>query len=40
MAPKSKNLKKVVRKRKERKLVERGAAHISSSFNKIGRAHV
>ena len=33
MAPKSKNLKKVVRKRKERKLVERGAAHISSSFN-------
>ena len=25
--------KKVVRKRKERKLVERGAAHISSSFN-------
>ena len=33
MAPKSKNLKKVVRKRKERKLVERGAAQISSSFN-------
>ena len=32
MAPKSK-LKKVVRKRKERKLVERGAAHITSSFN-------
>ena len=33
MAPKSKNLKKVVRKRKERKLVERGAAPLSSSFN-------
>ena len=33
MAPKSKSTKKVVRKRKERKLVERGAAHISSSFN-------
>ena len=32
MAPKSK-MKKVVRKRKERKLVERGAAHITSSFN-------
>lgn len=32
MAPKQK-LKKVVRKRKERKLVERGAAHIRSSFN-------
>ena len=32
MAPKSK-LKKVVRKRRERKLVERGAAHIRSSFN-------
>ena len=32
MAPKSK-LKKVVRKRKESKLVERGAAHITSSFN-------
>ena len=32
MAPKSK-MKKVVRKRKERKIVERGAAHITSSFN-------
>ena len=32
MAPKQK-LKKVVRKRKERKLVESGAAHIRSSFN-------
>ena len=32
MAPK-KNLKKVTRKRRERKVVERGAAHISSSFN-------
>jgi len=32
MAPKQK-LKKVSRKRRERKLVERGAAHIKSSFN-------
>ena len=32
MAPK-KSLKKVVRKRRERKVVERGAAHIKSSFN-------
>ena len=32
MAPK-KNLKKVTRKRRERKVVERGQAHISSSFN-------
>ena len=32
MAPK-KSLKKVVRKRRERKVVERGAAHISSSVN-------
>ena len=32
MAPKQK-LKKVSRKRRERKLVERGAAHIHSSFN-------
>ena len=32
MAPKQK-LKKVVRKRRERKVVERGAAHIRSSFN-------
>ena len=32
MAPKQK-LKKVSRKRRERKLVERGAAHIRSSFN-------
>ena len=30
MAPKQK-LKKVVRKRRERKVVERGAAHIRSS---------
>ena len=34
MAPKQK-LKKVVRKRRERKVVERGAAHIRSSFNTI-----
>ena len=33
MAPKQSKLTKVVRKRKERKLVERGAAHIRSSFN-------
>ena len=32
MAPKQK-LKKTVRRRRERKLVERGAAHIRSSFN-------
>ena len=32
MAPK-KSLKKVVRKRRERKVVERGAAHLRSSFN-------
>ena len=32
MAPKQK-LKKTTRKRRERKLVERGAAHIRSSFN-------
>ena len=32
MAPKQK-LKKATRKRRERKLVERGAAHIRSSFN-------
>ena len=32
MAPKSK-LKKTSRKRRERKLVERGVAHIKSSFN-------
>ena len=32
MAPKQK-LKKVSRKRREKKLVERGAAHIRSSFN-------
>ena len=32
MAPKQK-LKKVTRKRREKKLVERGAAHIRSSFN-------
>ena len=32
MAPKQK-LKKVSRKRRERKVVERGAAHIKSSFN-------
>ena len=29
----AKKLKKVVRKRREKKLVERGAAHIKSSFN-------
>ena len=33
MAPKQSKLKKVVRKRKERKLVESGAAHLRSSFN-------
>ena len=32
MAPKQK-LKKVTRKRRDRKIVERGAAHIRSSFN-------
>ena len=32
MAPKQK-LKKATRKRRERKVVERGAAHIRSSFN-------
>ena len=30
--------KKVVRKRRERKNVEKGQVHIRSSFNKIGRA--
>ena len=29
----AKSLKKVVRKRREKKLVERGAAHIHSTFN-------
>ena len=33
MAPKQTKMKRAVRKRKERKLVERGAAHITSSFN-------
>ena len=33
MAPKQTKLKKVVRRKKERRVVERGAAHISSSFN-------
>ncbi|MBQ9263059.1 MAG: 30S ribosomal protein S11 [Clostridia bacterium] len=33
MAPKKTALKKVSRKRREKKLVERGVAHISSSFN-------
>ena len=33
MAPKQQKLKKVSRKRRERKVVERGAAHIRSSFN-------
>ena len=33
MAPKQSKLKKVVRRKKERRVVERGAAHISSSFN-------
>ena len=33
MAPKKTALKKVSRKRRERKLVERGVAHIKSSFN-------
>ena len=32
MAPKTK-LKKTARKRREKKLVERGVAHIRSSFN-------
>ena len=33
MAPKKTALKKVSRKRPEKKLVERGVVHISSSFN-------
>ncbi len=33
MAPKKATLKKVSRKRREKKLVERGVAHIRSSFN-------
>ena len=33
MAPKKTALKKVARKRREKKLVERGVAHIRSSFN-------
>ncbi|MBQ4552082.1 MAG: 30S ribosomal protein S11 [Clostridia bacterium] len=34
MAPKSQSkVKKISRKRREKKLVERGVAHISSSFN-------
>ena len=33
MAPTKQKLKKVTRKRREKKLVERGAAHIRSSFN-------
>ena len=39
-------VKKLVRKRRERKNIEKGAAHISATFNntivtiKIGRAHV
>ena len=33
MAPKKTALKKVSRKRREKKLVARGVAHISSSFN-------
>ena len=33
MAPKKTALKKVSRKRREKKLVERGVAHIRSSFN-------
>ena len=33
MAKTTKVTKRVVRKRKERKNVERGAAHIASSFN-------
>ena len=33
MAPKQSKLKKVVRRKKERRVVERGAAHISSSCN-------
>ena len=33
MAPAKQKLKKVSRKRREKKLVERGAAHIRSSFN-------
>ena len=34
MAPKAQpKAKKIVRKRREKKLVERGAAHIHSSFN-------
>ena len=33
MAPKQSKLKKVVRKKKERRVVVSGAAHITSSFN-------
>lgn len=33
MAPKQSKLKKVVRKKKDRRVVVAGAAHISSSFN-------
>ena len=33
MAPKQQKAKKISRKRREKKLVERGVAHISSSFN-------
>ena len=33
MAPKKATLKKVARKRREKKLVEHGVAHIRSSFN-------
>jgi small subunit ribosomal protein S11 len=33
MAPKQQKSKKISRKRREKKLVERGVAHISSSFN-------
>lgn len=33
MAPKQSKLKKVVRKKKDRRVVVNGAAHISSSFN-------
>ena len=34
MAPKTQpKAKKITRKRREKKLVERGVAHISSSFN-------
>ena len=36
----AKQVAKKVTKKRIKKNVERGQAHIQSSFNKIGRAHV